>query len=44
MLLTTLVASLSVWNVWDLPLWAWRSYAGVHDDYVQQMREAAKNG
>ena len=41
-LLTTLVPSLSVWNVWDLPLWAWQSYAAYHDDYVKQMEEASR--
>lgn len=37
-LLTTLVPSVSVWNVWDLPLWAWRGYARFVDDYEAQMR------
>ncbi|GAC1387540.1 MAG: hypothetical protein NVSMB48_27010 [Marmoricola sp.] len=44
-LLTTKVPSLSVWNVWDLPMWAWREYRALHDEYVKQLREQArKNG
>ena len=39
-LLTTLVPTLSIWNVWDLPLWAWQSYAAMHDQYVDNLREA----
>lgn len=39
-LLSTLVDSVTVWNVWDLPLWAWMSYAQYHDDYVASMKEA----
>lgn len=39
-LLTALIPSLSVANVWDLPLWAWQSYAAYHDDYVTKSKEA----
>lgn len=39
-LLTTLVPSLSIWNVWDLPVWAWRAYAAMHDEYVRKVEEA----
>jgi hypothetical protein len=42
-LLTTLVHTMSVHNVWDLPLWAWRSYEALHDDYVKQAKEG-RNG
>jgi len=43
--LTVLVPSVTVWNVWDLPLYAWRWYA----DYVDQVEarnreEARKHG
>jgi hypothetical protein len=41
-LLTYLIPSLSIWNVWDLPLWAWRSYAAMHDEYVKSQREASR--
>lgn len=37
--LSILVPSVTVWNVWDLPLWAWRSYARYVDDQRQRARE-----
>jgi hypothetical protein len=33
------VASLSVWNVWDLPLWAWREYRAWHDAEQARIRK-----
>lgn len=34
-------AGLTVWNVWDLPVWAWRSYAHLVDEQERRMREEA---
>jgi len=42
--LSLLVGSINPLNVWDLPLWAWRSYARVVDDHREQMRKEARNG
>lgn len=39
MLLTALVPSLSVRNVWDLPAWSWPQYRQLHDDYVKSMKD-----
>jgi len=36
------VPSVTVWNVWDLPLWAWRMYATYVDDYRRQQAKEAK--
>lgn len=38
-LLTHIIPTLSVWNVWDLPLWSWLSYRQFHDAYVKNMKE-----
>lgn len=38
-LLSTLVPTLSYFNVWDLPLWLWQSYAAYADEYLERMRE-----
>lgn len=35
-LLTTLVPSLTVENVWRLPLWAWRQYAAMADAEIAE--------
>jgi hypothetical protein len=37
--LTIEVPSITVHNVWDLPLWAWRSYANYIDDLRRRARE-----
>ena len=42
--LSMLVPSVTVWNVWDLPLWAWRSYAAVVDAYEAELRKEARAG
>lgn len=34
------VPSITVHNVWDLPLWAWRSYAAYIDDLERRAKEA----
>jgi hypothetical protein len=36
------VPTISVWNVWDLPLWAWRMYAPYVDDYETKAKEAER--
>jgi hypothetical protein len=36
--MSLLGAGLTVWNVWDLPVWAWRSYAAVVDEQHRQMQ------
>lgn len=41
LLLTHEFPSLSVWNVWDLPLWAWRQYAAFTDEKIKQTRAGA---
>ena len=40
--LSLIVPSINPINVWDLPLWAWRSYAAVVDDQRQKAREAER--
>lgn len=37
--LSLLVPSVTVWNVFDLPLWAWRSYKSYVD---RERRKAAE--
>lgn len=34
--LSLLVPSINPLNVWDLPLWAWRSYARVVDEHERR--------
>lgn len=38
--LSLIVPSITPLNVWDLPLWAWRSYAAVVDDQREKSRRA----
>jgi hypothetical protein len=33
------VPSVTATTVWDLPLWAWRGYRALADDYAKQQRE-----
>lgn len=42
--LTVLVPGVTVWNIWDLPLWAWRQYAAYVDEHRRQAKEAERNG
>jgi streptogramin lyase len=42
--LSILVPSVTVWNVYDLPLWAWRAYAKYVDDYRAQKAKEARDG
>lgn len=37
-------AGITVWNVWDLPLWAWRTYAAEVDRLREEARKEARNG
>jgi hypothetical protein len=38
------VPSLSVNNVWDLPLWSWRQYVDWQDEHVARYRKLAEKG
>jgi len=40
--LSLLVGSINPMNVWDLPLWAWRSYAAFVDDRRRQVEEESR--
>lgn len=37
-------ASISPWNVWDLPLYLWFSFAESADDYTKKLKEAERDG
>lgn len=41
--LTLMGVGVTVWNVWDLPLWAWRGYAE-HIDRERLRAEEASRG
>lgn len=42
MLLSTIThGAITVLNVWDHPLWAWRQYARLHDDYLAKQQEGS---
>jgi len=38
------VATVSVSNVWDLPLWSWRQYVAWQDNHLERYKKAAKEG
>jgi hypothetical protein len=38
------VASLSVRDVWDLPLWTWRQYVSWQDDHLERFKKHRKAG
>jgi hypothetical protein len=37
--MTLLGAGLTVWNIWDLQVWQWRSYKALVDERERQIRE-----